>query len=530
MLTRSGLGNVYVLCLQSNEAGATRVGAKHSIYHGVLAFVLALVLWLVAVDVAGAASGTPWHAQTDSLTGEALPVWELWFNAIDSETWADDLQVWVTSNLPWLVAPHPTTANSGLAASSLGVHRTTDGGETWAHLPGIVDSVIAIAYNTQNAQIVYAGTELGGTYRSEDGGLYWRSINTGLPSDRLGHVAGAVHIATDPTQSDTLFAATTTAGGLYRSQDDGANWHLANSGLPEESILGLAVTESGSTRLYAAAPSGLYLSNNRAQDWSLIGALPIETPQQLLVEPNALGNLLLVAEDAIYRSTNAGVTWIVLDIPAEMSPIRDVMFATSGERALLLVAGESGPYWQWFTPATPQSPPQAESEDATYSEITGHTIREPFLSYFNAHGGVVRFGYPRTDAISEDGKTVQYFQRSRLEIGTDEDGDRVVQGPISSILRSGGTSTASATQSDSNSTQAQYAVDQVFVSYYTNNNGGVAFGSPIAPAADEVQVNGVTLYTQYFEFARLEHHPGATTPVLLGLIGDEYLTQKGWLE
>ena len=115
-------------------------------------------------------------------------------------------------------------------------------------------------------------------------------------------------------------------GGLYRSQDDGANWHLANSGLPEESILGLAVTESGSTRLYAATPSGLYLSNNRADGWSLIGALPIETAQQLLVEPNALGNLLLVAEDAIYRSTNAGVTWVVLDIPAEVSPIRDVMF------------------------------------------------------------------------------------------------------------------------------------------------------------------------------------------------------------
>ena len=92
----------------------------------------------------------------------------------------------------------------------------------------------------------------------------------------------------------------------------------------------------------------------------------------------------------------------------------------------------------------------------------------------------------------------------------------------------GGTSTAGSTQS--NSTQTQYAVDQVFASYYTNNSGSEAFGSPISTAADEVQVNGVTLYTQYFEFARLEHHPGATTPVLLGLIGDEYLTQKGWLE
>ena len=70
----------------------------------------------------------------------------------------------------------------------------------------------------------------------------------------------------------------------------------------------------------------------------------------------------------------------------------------------------------------------------------------------------------------------------------------------------------------------------MFANFYASNNGREAYGSPIAPAADEEQVNGVTLYTQYYEFARLEYHPGAATPVLLGLIGDEYLMQRGWLE
>ena len=524
------MGNEYGLYLKSSEGRAKRDSAERSIYIGIIALAFVLALWLADSHVASAASGTPWHTQADSLSGEVLPVWELWRNAFDSNTWESQQQSWVTDSIPWLVAPHPTIANSALAAGPLGVHRTLDGGETWTHLPGIVDPVIAIAYDAQNPQVVYAGTELAGTYRSEDGGLYWGSIDTGLPRDRLGNVAGAVALAADPTASSTLFAATTTAGGLYRSQDVGSSWRLANSGLPEEPVLGLDVSASRPVRLYAVTSSSLFLSSNRAGRWSLVGASPTETAQELLLEPNTLNSLLLVAESALYRSTNGGVSWVELDIPAEITPISDAWFVRGGSYTYLFVAGAGGPYWQRITPVSPQSPPQTESETETYVEVTGHTIREPFLAFFNANGGVGRFGYPRTDAIDEDGKTVQYFQRSRLEIVSNEDGEHVVQSPLGTILRTGADPSVASSQSTSSSTQTQYAVDQVFINFYASNNGRESLGSPIAPAADEVQVNGATLYTQYFEFARLEHHSGAESPILLGLIGDEYLTQKGWLQ
>ena len=488
------------------------------------------MLWLSLASVAGAASGTPWHTETDVLSGEVLAAWQLWENALEADAWTQDEQSWVPSSLPWLISAHPTIANTALAAGSMGLHRTIDGGETWTHLPGIVAPVIAIAYKLGDSQVVFAGTELDGNYRSEDSGVYWRRINTGLPQDQLGNVAGAVALAADPVLPRTLFAATTTAGGLYRSQDEGATWILANSGLPEESILGLAITGSGSPALYAATSNGLYLSNDRAGAWSLIGALPIETSLKLLVEPGALGFFVLVAEDSIYRSTNGGLTWIDLELPVEMAPIRDAVLVSGAEFAYLFVASANGPYWQRLTPATPQSPPQTESDTVSYVEVTGHTIREPFLSYFNAHGGVARFGYPRTDAISEDGSTVQYFQRARLEVTEDDEGEQVVQLQLGRARSTGVDPSVTSTQSDSNSTQTQYAVDQVFANYYANNNGREAFGTPIAPAADEEQINGATLYTQYFEFARLEHHPGAAAPILLGLLGDEYLMQKGWLE
>lgn len=530
MSTQSGSGNGCASYRNNSSNAAARVAIRRGLSNCLRALALALVLWVTSFSAASAASGTPWHIQADSLAGETLPVWNLWSSALESESWSESHQPWVAVRLPWLIAPHPTTAESALVASSHGVHLTIDGGESWNHLPGIVDPVIAIAYSAQNAQIVYAGTELAGTYRSDNGGLYWRSINTGLPRDRLGNVVGAVHLFADPTVFGTLFAATTTAAGLYRTQDSGATWHLANSGLPEEPILGLAGSASGTSRLYAVTATGLYLSSNRAQSWTQTGAPPIETAQKLLLKPNASGNLLLVAESALYRSTNAGLTWVNLDIPEEMSPISDVRFVPEGDRTLLLVAGGNGPFWQWITPATPQSPPPEETDQATFIAITGHTIREPFLSFFNANGGVAHFGYPRTDVVSQDGKTVQYFQRSRLEIVADEEGERVVRSPLAAMLLTERGSSAITSQSSSSESQSQYAIDQVFANFCAGNNGRETFGNPIAPAGDEVQVNGVTLFTQYFEFARLEHHPGADSPVLLGLIGDEYLMQRGWLE
>ncbi|MDE2817446.1 MAG: hypothetical protein OXK81_12220, partial [Chloroflexota bacterium] len=370
------------------------------------------------------------HAEADLLSGDVLSAWQLWENALEPEAWTQDDQSWVPSSLPWLISAHPSSANTALVAGSLGLHRTVDGGETWTHLPGIVAPVIAIAYKSGDSQVVFAGTELDGNYRSRDGGVYWRRINTGLLQDKLGNVAGAVALAADPVLPSTLFAATTTAGGLYRSQDEGTSWSLANSGLPEESILGLAIAGSGSPALYAATSTGLYLSSDRAASWSLIGALPTETTRKLLLQPGALGNLLVIAESAIYRSTNGGLTWIDLDLPNAMSPIRDAILTTGPEFAYLFVASENGPFWQRLTPASPQSPPLTETGLELYVNVTGHTIREPFLTFFVANGGAARFGFPRTDAISEGGGSVHYFQRARLEIVVDVDGEGVVLSPL----------------------------------------------------------------------------------------------------
>jgi hypothetical protein len=58
---------------------------------------------------------------------------------------------------------------------------------------------------------------------------------------------------------------------------------------------------------------------------------------------------------------------------------------------------------------------------AAYFPETGHNLAEPFLTYWQANGGLAQFGYPITEIFEttlEDGQRyrVQYFERARFEL------------------------------------------------------------------------------------------------------------------
>ncbi len=43
-------------------------------------------------------------------------------------------------------------------------------------------------------------------------------------------------------------------------------------------------------------------------------------------------------------------------------------------------------------------------------------MRGEFLDFFNTHGGLRIFGFPITEEFPLNGRTVQYFQRARMEL------------------------------------------------------------------------------------------------------------------
>lgn len=91
----------------------------------------------------------------------------------------------------------------------------------------------------------------------------------------------------------------------------------------------------------------------------------------------------------------------------------------------------------YYTPSNQAFDAAEAIQGATYVPETRHNLSEPFLSYWNANGGVAGLGYPVSEPFDEynvlDDATrrVQYFERSRLELVKGPDGsDKVVLGAL----------------------------------------------------------------------------------------------------
>lgn len=124
-----------------------------------------------------------------------------------------------------------------------GIFRTTDGGRTWRKTLYLNDSTGAadVELKPGDPNTVYAwmsrierkpwtiisGSREGGFYKSTDGGVTFRKTGRGLPTGLIGKGNLAV-TAANPERLYLLVEAQ-PGGGLYRSDDAGANWELVNT-------------------------------------------------------------------------------------------------------------------------------------------------------------------------------------------------------------------------------------------------------------------------------------------------------------
>ncbi|HST05116.1 MAG TPA: CAP domain-containing protein, partial [Chloroflexia bacterium] len=62
-----------------------------------------------------------------------------------------------------------------------------------------------------------------------------------------------------------------------------------------------------------------------------------------------------------------------------------------------------------------QVQPFTDTPGDAYVPETGHSLATPFLEYWRDHGGLDIFGYPISEALTQDGLYVQWFERARME-------------------------------------------------------------------------------------------------------------------
>jgi photosystem II stability/assembly factor-like uncharacterized protein len=139
------------------------------------------------------------------------------------------------SNTLWVASQGPLWTAGG----ERGIYKTTDGGKTWKRTLGDAEWVGAtdIVIDPRNPEVLYAATwqrhrtvagYLGGgpgsgIHKSTDGGDTWTKLTKGIPGSNLGKIG----LAISPFDPDTIYAAIEldrTKGGVFMSTNKGESW------------------------------------------------------------------------------------------------------------------------------------------------------------------------------------------------------------------------------------------------------------------------------------------------------------------
>ena len=142
-----------------------------------------------------------------------------------------------------------------------------------------------------------------GIFRSDNDGANWTRVGTVaarngvLPMD----IDAKLH-----SVGTTLFL-TTTLNGVYRSTDNGQTWTQSISGLPQNPTVRALLALSD--RILVGTNNGVYVSTNAGQSWSLSNqGIPNETA--ILSFTTGAGNSIIAGTNrGAYRSTDNGQTW-----------------------------------------------------------------------------------------------------------------------------------------------------------------------------------------------------------------------------
>lgn len=177
--------------------------------------------------------------------------------------------------------------------------------------------------------------------------------------------------------------------------------------------------------------------------------------------------------------------------------------------------------------------------DVLLFEATDHIVDDEhgFLSYLREHPAAARLlGAPVSGTLNEDGRFVQYFERGRLELHSELEGQPVLLGRIGADYAAALWKRFAPAPAGIPAAGEQFfdATDQTlrepFLSFWNDNGNIVTLGYPISQPVWEY-VDNQLIQVQYFERGRLEHHPlsqGAAGDVRASALGRELALLRGY--
>jgi len=209
------------------------------------------------------------------------------------------------------LATDPTNPQTLYACIASRLSRSTDSGASWTTVANFDATINSVAVDPSAGNILYAGTSGDGVLKSIDGGVTWTPINNGIAADSSDGKTYAFGIWIEPRNPSVVFG--NTGSGVMRSSDAGATWKVTIQPGNLNSLNGLTFDSSTPGRIYVATVYAILKSTDDGVTW---GALPVPAQQYPQFSPTGVlldlqhpGTLYVSGYSGMWMSTDGGNTW-----------------------------------------------------------------------------------------------------------------------------------------------------------------------------------------------------------------------------
>lgn len=234
-------------------------------------------------------------------------------------------QIWIhpdDANTVLVAAQGPLWSAGG----DRGLFKTTDGGATWTSIlsvdehtginefivdPDDFDTIVASSYQRRrHVWVLINGGPGSGIHRTTDGGETWAEISAGLPTDDMGRVG----LAMAPSTPDMLYAiieAQPDEQGIYRSVDFGQSWekrsdHMTTSPQYYNEIV---VDPKNADMLYSLDTFSKR-SDDGGQTFTDLNAAHRHVDDHAMwIDPDNTNHMIIGGDGGIYESWDGGDVW-----------------------------------------------------------------------------------------------------------------------------------------------------------------------------------------------------------------------------
>lgn len=217
-----------------------------------------------------------------------------WHSNNHGELWSKMAGIPFTSRRTYAFVQNPEHPETIFAGTSRGLYRTVDGGAAWKLIaPYEIKSL------SMSAGQLYIATADAGLFKSSDGGVTLKSIDTGFTSRNFSRVAEA---------GEHLYAGTgfeQDAGAVFVSADGGLHWDRISepAQLGSENVLAIARSPKGT--LVAATSGSLLRSVDAGKTWVRLKVSPPRVTSLISVHQGFLAG----TESGIFRSSDDASSW-----------------------------------------------------------------------------------------------------------------------------------------------------------------------------------------------------------------------------